>query len=100
MDRMMSRCLAALTVLALPAAAQAGPYADCEKYQEPLAYNQCLASHGPSALHALAATPQEEGAGTEIQGIRGLQSARPFRQSHGRMSATFEIGGSHMRRRR
>lgn len=76
--------------LSFGSVAAAGSYPDCEKYDEPLAYNQCLAAHGPSALHALAATP-DEGAITEIHGLRGVQSAQPFRRSHGRMSASFTI---------
>lgn len=70
--------------------AKAGNYPDCEKYDEPLAYNQCLASHGPSALHALAATP-DQSAITEIHGFHSLPSAQPIRRVHGRMSASFAI---------
>jgi hypothetical protein len=79
--------------LALCSLAQAQTYPDCEKYDQPLAYNQCLASHGPSALHALAATA-DEGAAPEIHGLRGVQGARPFHHAHGRMSATFTIENS------
>ncbi len=97
---MMSRCLIVLAVsIAAASAARAGSYPDCEKYEEPLAYNQCLASHGPSALRALAATA-DEGAGAEIRGIGGIQKARPFHRAHGRMSATFTIDGARPGRRR
>jgi len=78
--------------------AKAGNYPDCEKYDEPLAYNQCLASHGPSALHALAATP-DEGAVTEIHGFHGVPSAQPIRRAHGRMSASFPIESPRQGRR-
>jgi hypothetical protein len=49
----------ALFMLLVFAAASAGPaYAEgdpaCAKYQDPLAYNACLASHGPSSLSDLA----------------------------------------------
>jgi hypothetical protein len=84
--------------LAFGSLAKAGDYPDCEKYDEPLAYNQCLASHGPSALHALAATP-DEGAVREIHGFHGVPSAQPIRRAHGRMSASFDIEPSRKRRR-
>ena len=88
---MISRGFAVLAVsLAFGSLAKAGGYPDCEKYDEPLAYNQCLASHGPSALHALAVTP-DESAITEIHGFHGVPSGRPIRRAHGRMSASFAI---------
>jgi hypothetical protein len=69
-------------------ASHAETYPDCEKYDEPLAYNQCLASHGPSAAHALAAKT-EEGQGVEQ---RPSQAGRWVHPAHGgRMSATFSI---------
>ena len=96
---MILRGLAVLVaLLALGASAEAGNYPDCEKYDEPLAYNQCLASHGPSALHALAAAP-DESAITEIHGFHGVQRARPLGRSHGRMSASFAIEPRSARRR-
>jgi hypothetical protein len=91
---MLLRCLTVLAAsMALSSLARAQTYPDCEKYDEPLAYNQCLASHGPSALHALAAT-SEEGVAAEVHGIQGVQRARPFHRAHGRMSATFDIANS------
>jgi len=88
---MILRAFAVVAVsLAFGTLAQGQTYPDCEKYDEPLAYNQCLASHGPSALHALAATA-DEGAVTEIHGFRSVQRARPSSRSHGRMSASFTI---------
>ncbi len=97
---MMMRRLAAVALfVALSAAARAETtYPDCEKYKEPLAYNQCLASHGPSAARALAA--RAEGAATEAQRFHGFQRGRSIRHSRrGRMSATFVIQGSHASRR-
>ena len=95
----MSRyCVVLALAFAVVSTARAGTYPDCDKYEEPLAYNQCLASHGPSALRALAATP-DDGAGAEIHGISGIQKARPFHRAHGRMSATFTIEGARPRRR-
>src|SRR5579872_5422538 len=98
---MILRGLAVVAVLFAPGSlARAATYPDCEKYDEPLAYNQCLASHGPSALHALAATP-DESATKEVHGISGVQSAQPFRRAHGRMSASFSIAPTrHSQRRR
>ena len=96
---MILRGFAVLAVsLALGSLAQAETYPDCEKYDEPLAYNQCLASHGPSALHALAAST-DDSAITEIHGLHGLSHAQPIRRSHGRMSASFAITPSHSARR-
>jgi hypothetical protein len=72
-------------------AAHAETYPDCEKFDEPLAYNQCLASHGPSAAHALGATEEGGGAGAGVE-TRGLQVGHPLHHGHdGRMSATFTI---------
>ena len=96
---MLLRCLTILAAsLALSSLARAQTYPDCEKYDEPLAYNQCLASHGPSALHALAATT-DEGAAQEIRGVQGIQRAQRFHRAHGRMSATFQIEDSRQARR-
>jgi len=97
---MISRRLAVVAVSAAFASmARAGTYPDCEKFEEPLAYNQCLASHGPSALHALAATV-DEGAAMETRPLRGFQRATPLRRAHGRMSATFVIERGRFGRRR
>ncbi|HLJ69871.1 MAG TPA: hypothetical protein VKU03_01050, partial [Roseiarcus sp.] len=69
---------------------------DCEKYKEPLAYNRCLASHGPSAARALAARASE-GAASEDHRFH----SRSIRHSHrGRMSATFVIREGHASHRR
>ncbi len=46
----MRRALGLLAVLAvLPSAAPAADDPACAKYEDPLAYNACLASHGPRA---------------------------------------------------
>jgi hypothetical protein len=75
--------------LLLAGAARAETYPDCEKFEEPLAYNQCLASHGPSAARALGASEEGGAAGAET---RGLQTGHQFHRGHdGRMSATFVI---------
>jgi|SRR5579883_596540 len=98
---MMMRRLAAVALfMALSAAARAETtYPDCEKYKEPLAYNQCLASHGPSAARALAARA-DEGVATEAHRLHGFHGGRLIRHArHGRMSATFIIHGGHASRR-
>jgi hypothetical protein len=97
---MMRRLVAVALFAALSAAARAETtYPDCEKFKEPLAYNQCLASHGPSAARALAARA-DEGAATGVHGFHGFQRSRSIRHSrHGRMSATFVIRGGHASRR-
>src|SRR5579872_577517 len=99
---MMMRRLAAVALfVALSAAARAETaYPDCEKYKEPLAYNRCLASHGPSAARALAARASE-GAASEDHRFHGFQRGRSIRHSHrGRMSATFVIHEGHASHRR
>lgn len=98
---MMMRRLAAVALfVALSATARAETtYPDCEKYKEPLAYNQCLASHGPSAARALGARA-DEGAATAVHRPRGFQIGRSIRHSRrGRMSATFVIHGGHVSQR-
>ena len=90
---MMMRRLAAVALsVALSAAAHAETtYPDCDKYKEPLAYNQCLASHGPSAMRALGARAVQ-GAGAETHKIHGVRKSWAFRRGrHGRMSASFAI---------
>jgi hypothetical protein len=47
----------ALTIAALPRCAYAQDDPACAKYEEPLAYNACLASHGPRA-NGLGASPE------------------------------------------
>src|SRR6201992_1781158 len=97
------RYLAAAAPFLLVSAGHAETYPDCEKYDAPLAYNQCLASHGPSAAHALAART-EEGDGADFhapqaQAAPAVRSLRPaahvFRSSRRpysrRVSATFTV---------
>ena len=92
---MILRCFSALAAAAaLAPAAHAGGYPDCEKFDEPLAYNQCLASHGPSANHALAAavgdTVVTATGGAPAPAVHSLH-----RTAHGRMTATFVIEDAH-----
>jgi hypothetical protein len=104
------RYLALATPLLLVSTGHAETYPDCEKYEEPLAYNQCLASHGPSAAHALAARTEEGAEGVDVhapQAARPVRSFRSFRGRSGRVSATFTVQdarpayqGGHFRRMR
>jgi hypothetical protein len=95
------RYIAPVASLLVMSAAQAETYADCEKYDAPLAYNQCLASHGPSAAHALAAKT-EEGEGADFHAppaVRSFHAVHSFRRFYGvrrgRMSATFAVQDAH-----
>jgi hypothetical protein len=66
----------------------------CAKYQEPLAYNACLASHGPKAT-AIGASPDQ----TEPRHAAPVPSARfPISLRAGARShyATRHIGRVHM----
>jgi hypothetical protein len=78
------------TALLFVSAGRAETYPDCEKYDAPLAYNQCLASHGPSAAHALAART-EEGDGADFHAPQASRAFRSLRRDHGRVSATFTV---------
>lgn len=87
--RQILALLAFSLVYATPARGET--YPDCEKFDQPLAYNRCLASHGPSASRALAATSEEGG---EV--MRRPQAYHPIRHVHrGRMSASFVIEDAH-----
>jgi hypothetical protein len=82
--------------LFFPAAAFATGFPDCDKFDAPLAYNRCLAAHGPSA--------------SRVMGARAVSEASPVdpavrtvhRAAGGRMSATFTVedSGSDRHRRR
>jgi hypothetical protein len=88
------RILAFLTLsLAFATAARGGTFPDCDKFDQPLAYNQCLASHGPPASRALASTAATEEGG-EV--MRRPQAYHPLGRVHrGRMSASFVIEDAH-----
>ena len=49
MERRSQSLIIALAFVASPAIAHAGDDPACAKYREALAYNACLASHGPKA---------------------------------------------------
>lgn len=68
----MRRALGLLAVLAvLPGAAPAADDPACAKYGDPLAYNACLASHGPRAKDV------GRGSGEEGPPAAELQKAAP-----------------------
>jgi hypothetical protein len=89
----ISRLVAFATLTAAPAIAE--NYAACAKFDNPLAYNQCLALHGPVAHGTRAIAPPPEGA----DGPKGAWTARPrgdpsMQVSHahnGRMVLEFSI---------
>jgi hypothetical protein len=68
----------AALVFATPAAAQRPD--PCARLEAPLAYNACLAEHGPRAAATRPASPNEEASGA----VR--------RASHGRQRLEFNLG--------
>jgi hypothetical protein len=77
----------AASLFLVAAAARSASFPDCDKLDEPLAYNRCLASHGPSATRAMAAPAVREAATTT-----GEEPSGPVhRAANGRMSASFSI---------
>jgi len=77
-----------LGVVARPGGATAQDNPACAKYQEPLAYNACLASHGPKATDVGAGGSPDE---RNHSGPAPMRSATPSR---------FEPAWSHATRRR
>ncbi|MGD0564433.1 MAG: hypothetical protein ABSA66_15255 [Roseiarcus sp.] len=86
-----------LGVLCVGAPARAEDNPACAKYEEPLAYNACLARLGPSATGAIAA-PDGESGGPRADGRRrahgGLEISRERR---GRERMEFDVGGKRRR---
>jgi hypothetical protein len=68
----------AALVFAAPAAAQRQD--PCARLEEPIAYNACLAEHGPRAAASRPASPNEETSGA----VR--------RTPHGRRRLEFNLG--------
>ena len=78
--------------------ASADDYAACAKFDNPLAYNECLAAHGPAAHETRASAPPPEGedgprAGWAAHG-RGGQAMQASRGRNGRMVLEFSIGAA------
>jgi hypothetical protein len=66
-----ARLAIASLLLAAPAAAQ--PPDPCARFEEPLAYNACLAAHGPRAPETRPATAGDEAPGRVRHASRGRQ---------------------------
>ena len=84
----LSKFSAGVLSLALLASARAETFSDCAKIEDALAYNRCLASHGPAAgqTRVTAAPSGAEG------GMQRMQGAYPVhRDRNGRMSATITV---------
>jgi len=70
---------------------------DCEKIKEPMAYNECLASFGPTAGHAGAAKSYGPASESEPRAARKGRGAARFhapalRGAHGRVRMEFTPG--------
>ena len=82
-------CLAALAATGR-ALAQDDP--SCAQYQEPMAYNACLARHGPKAsdvrTHSAAAQPQQGEARAPAGGFGRQPRAQ---RVHGRLHMEFNL---------
>jgi hypothetical protein len=77
-----------------PARAQDDPA--CAKYQEPLAYNACLASHGPKATDVATNPAQAQQIRAAPMEIRRAQPAQDPRVRRNWASATRHRGRAHM----
>jgi hypothetical protein len=92
--------ISGLAVFAALAAApaRADDYAACAKFDNPLAYNQCLAAQGPVAHGTRATAPPPEGEdrprGAWAAHGRGGQSIQASRGRNGRMVLEFSIGAA------
>ncbi|MBV8661744.1 MAG: hypothetical protein JO107_01450, partial [Hyphomicrobiales bacterium] len=62
----------------------------CAKFEEPLAYNACLAKLGPPA-HGVRAIPEPEGDGKAESGGRSRSDAASSRSRRGRARMEFNV---------
>ena len=95
---------AALMLLVLAAASARPARAEddpaCARYEDPLAYNACLASHGPKANN-LAPTGASAGRGGSARGDPGgtqqragaesIGGSRHVMRGHGRVHMEFQV---------
>jgi hypothetical protein len=95
--------LIVLSMAAHPIAARAQNDPACAKFQDPLAYNACLASHGPKAKDVAAAPEPDRGAtapdagrGLEPEPQRGGGRASPAASHSGWPTAARHHGRVHM----
>ncbi len=82
-----------LAALAWAGAARAEDNPACAQYREPMAYNACLAQHGPKAnIGGLRGTPQPgRGAHASAREVRHWRAASPAKHAHGRMHMEFQV---------
>jgi hypothetical protein len=87
--------LVALAALVSPARAE--DYPACAKIENPLAYNECLAAHGPPAHATRAIAPPEGGDGPRggwaAHGHAPRAEVQFSRARNGRMVMEFTVGG-------
>ena len=89
-------CLAALAS-AERASAEDDP--SCAQYQEPMAYNACLARHGPKAngaAHSGETRPEPAGQNRAYEGeaharASGFRRWPPAQRIHGRVHMEFQV---------
>jgi len=86
----------ALAAVAVSAPARAQDDPACAKYQEPLAYNACLASHGPKATDVATNPAQAQQVRAAPMEIRRAQPAQSPRARRNWVSATRHRGRVHM----
>ncbi len=93
----MRALLLAVSAAALPGLAHAQDEPACARFDEPLAYNACLASHGPKAKDigtgaapsAASRSDSEEGA--PVEAPKRPRAAPRFAQRHGRVHMVFRF---------
>jgi hypothetical protein len=84
----LSMSSAGVLSLALLASARSETFPDCAKIEDALAYNRCLAAHGPAAGQTRVTTAPAGAEGA----MQGRQGAYPVhRERNGRMSATITV---------
>ena len=87
--------LAALAWAALPWAGSAWAEDDpaCAQYHEPMAYNACLARHGPKAngVGTLSRQFRSGGVAQQDRTPRSFQRWQGVQRAHGRMHMEFRV---------
>jgi hypothetical protein len=84
----LSKVSVGLLSLALLGSVRAETFPDCAKIEDALAYNRCLATHGPAAGQTRVTTAPSGVEG----GMQRMQGAYPIHREHnGRMSATITV---------
>ncbi len=89
--------LLALSAATLPGLARAENDPACAKYEEPLAYNACLARHGPNARDISSAPapsgqrPLDPERAVRAPAPRLAQSAPKVARRHGRIHMEFLV---------